>query len=72
VASAAVDAGKDAVTPQELDQALSWGPHRLNPAVYYLVMHDGVDQAARGSGGGPYAYSFLMIGAKTRLFAVGS
>jgi hypothetical protein len=32
-------------------------------------MHDGVEQA-EGSGGGTYAYDFLVVSAKTRLFAI--
>jgi hypothetical protein len=57
------------VSLYELDELLAWRPRRLNPAVYYLVMHDGVEQA-EGWGGGTYAYDFLIIGAKTRLFAI--
>jgi len=72
VATAAVNTSNDSVSLYELDEQLAWGPRRLNPAVYYLVMHDGVEQAEKGSDSGPYAYSFLVIGAKTRLFAVGS
>lgn len=72
VAAAAVNTSNDCVSLYELDELLAWGPRRLNPTAYYLVMHDGVEQAAKGSDSGPYAYSFLVIGAKTRLFAVGS
>jgi hypothetical protein len=72
VASAAVNASDDSVTLRDLDERLSWGARRLNPAVYYLVMHEGVEQAVKGSDSWPYAYSFLVIGASTRLFALGT
>lgn len=72
VAAAAVNANSDTVRRlDELDQLLSWGPRRLNPAAHYLVMHDGVESEPP-PGAGPYAYRRLAIGAKTRLFALGS
>ena len=67
-----MNAGGDGVTVEQLDRLLAWGPRRLNPAVYYLVMHDGVEQAGKAGDSGCYAYDFLVTGAKTRLFALGS
>lgn len=68
LAATAVNAKKDSVTLIELDQLLSWGPRRINPAAAYLRLYQYV-QASDSLRTDPYVYHWFYIAAKTRRFA---
>jgi len=68
LAATAVNTQKESVSLAELDQLLSWGPRRLNPAAAYLAVFQYV-QAAATLSSHPYAYHWFFITPKTRRFA---
>ena len=71
LAAAMVNASEDCVSLAELDQALGWGPRRLNPAADYLVMKT-IVRPLEAMGSAPYSYLEALIDHRTRRFAEGS
>ena len=70
LAAAIVNKGQNIVSLWEVDQLLSWGPRRINPAAHYLVAYE-YAKPLKTLGSAPYAYSGLMITTRTRRFAMG-
>lgn len=59
---------RDGTWLRALDERLSWGPRRLNPAASYLVNHEYVEES-KAVGADPYMSHYLRVTAKTRRFA---
>jgi hypothetical protein len=63
-----VNAGTDYVRIRDIDQALKWGPRRMNPALSYLALSDNI-QVSDSIGTMPYRYSGGIVTPRTKRFA---
>lgn len=70
LAAAMVNSGHDYANLAQVDQALGWGPRRINPAAEYLSQQ-GIIRPLNEMGSAPYAFSSAAISFRTRRFAEG-